>query len=74
MFCISRLVFLRFTSLDICTATNKNIRNMHAVPNNQIVDILHFSNKDHYQRDRFTLPMLITALHLSSTRRSSRVL
>ena len=32
-------------SIDICTVAIKNIRNVHAVSTNQIVDILHFNDK-----------------------------
>ena len=44
MFFISRLAFLCFTFIDICTVAIKNIRNMHAVSTNQIADILRFSD------------------------------
>ena len=33
---------------DICTVANKNIRNMHAVPTNQIADILYINDNDLY--------------------------
>ena len=49
MFCISRLTFLCFVSIDICTIATKIMRNMHAVSTNQTVDILHFDgNKGKY--------------------------
>ena len=32
-------------SIDIWNVAIKNIRNMHAVSNNQIADILHFNDK-----------------------------
>ena len=37
---LSRLAFLRLTSIDICKVAIKNIRNVHAVSANQIADIL----------------------------------
>ena len=40
MFCISRVSH----SIDICTVTIKNIRNIHTVSTNQIADILHFND------------------------------
>ena len=36
-------IFLDF--IDIYTVATKNIRNMHAVSTNQIVDIFHFNDK-----------------------------
>ena len=45
MFSISHLAFLRFTIRFNCTIAIKNIKNIHAVSTNQIVDALHFNDK-----------------------------
>ena len=40
-------------AIDICNVAIENIKNMRAVSTNQIVDILHFNNKEIYWK--FTL-------------------
>ena len=41
----SQFKMLIYHSMDICTVTIKNIKNMHAISTNQIADILHFNDK-----------------------------